>query len=118
MAEFKIITPKKIKNAEMEKFKITMLHPNGKIQFRKVEGERIKINGLPCFIFKDTEKTAQGIIEGWNVSHLETGMFVAGDLAKRWAIRKAKERFKIHGNDMERAKQRCKDKGIALPINK
>src|ERR1041385_7955203 len=87
-----------------------------KIQLKEVEGDRITISKLPCFIFSE-------IVEGmacWNISHLETGFNIVNDFAKKDAIRFAKKKLSEQTDDrfLVHARQECEKLKIKLPVNK
>ena len=103
----------------MEKFKLSEKAENGLIHTSKeVDAERIMIKDLECFIFIDPEETNQGMVEGWNVSHLETGMRIASDLSREMAIKKAISGYEKSPNSIENARKFLSENGIALPVNK
>lgn len=102
----------------MEKFRLSQKDEDGNIYHDEVEGERIMINDLEAFVFRDNDYDYEGEeIEGWNVSHLETGMRMSSDLSKEYAIKKAKSNYEKYPECIEKGRQICKDKGIVLPVN-
>ncbi len=105
----------------MEKFKIIKAIqfsiPNSAAIIEEVEGERIMIMDQPSFIFKETEETEHGSVEGWNVSHLETGMRMACSLVKSNAIAKAEEGLAKNKNAVKSAKETLKYIGVSIPVN-
>lgn len=103
----------------MEKFKLSSQDKDGNVFHNEVEGERIMINDLEAFVFQENDYDFEGeLIEGWNVSHLETGMRMASDLDKEWAIKKAKSNYEKYPECLEKGRQICRDKGIVLPVNR
>jgi hypothetical protein len=103
----------------MEKFKLSLQDKYGNVYHDQVQGERIMINDLEAFVFQDNDYDLEGeLIEGWNVSHLETGMRMASDLNKKWAIKKAKFNYEKYPECIEKGRQICIDKGIVLPVNR
>jgi len=83
-----------------------------------VLGDRIVIAGFPAFVFKEIDHDYDGEeIEGWNVSHLETGMRMSGDLSKQEAIRKAEHNCTKYPEAIEKGRQICIEHGIVLPVN-
>lgn len=103
----------------MEKFKLSSQDKDGKIYHDEVDGERIMINDLEAFVFQENDYDYEGEeIEGWNVSHLETGMRMASDLDKQYAIEKAKRNYEKYPEYIEKGRQICRDKGIVLPVNR
>jgi hypothetical protein len=103
----------------MEKFKLSSQDKDGNVYHDEVQGERIMINDLEAFVFRDVDYDYEGEeIEGWNVSHLETGMRMASDLDKEYAIKKAKANYEKYPEYIEKGRQICRDKGIVLPVNR
>lgn len=103
----------------MEKLKISSQDKDGVISFTEFEGERIMINDLECFVFEEEDYDYEGeLIGGWNVSHLETGMRMASDLDREYAIRKAKANYEKWPECIEKGRQICIEKGIVLPVNR
>lgn len=102
----------------MEKFKLSSQDKNDNVYHDEVQGERIMINDLEAFIFQDNDYDYEGgEIEVWNVSHLETGMRMASDLDKQYAIEKAKRNYEKYPECIEKGRKICIDKGIILPVN-
>jgi hypothetical protein len=103
----------------MEKFRLSSRDKDDNIYHQEVEGERIIINDLEAFVFRYNDYDYEGEeIEGWNVSHLETGMRMASDLYKENAIAKAKTNYEKYPECIEKGRQLCIEKGIALPVNR
>ena len=86
----------------MEKLKLSSQNADGTIYHQEVDAERIMIKDLECFIFIDPEETEQGEVKGYNVSHLETGMRMASDLSKEWAIKKATTNYEKYPECIEK----------------
>ena len=103
----------------MEKFRLSSKDKEGNIYHEEVEGEIVMINDLEAFVFRDNDFDYDGEeIEGWNVSHLETGMRMASDLYKENAIKKAKNNYEKYPECIEKGRQICIEKGIVLPVNR
>jgi len=106
----------------MEKFKTTHLSElDLELNFNEVQGERLTIEGIECFMFYDPEETDQGIIEGYNISHLETGMRICNGFTKEDAIKNAKNILITHKDKVQKVietgRQRIKDLGGIIPVN-
>ena len=105
------------KQIEMEKFKLSSKE-NGQIVYDEVEGERITVGGVEAFIFKqDIEDFEGDTVDGWNISHLETGMKIASDFDRQCTIDKAVSNCEKYPEAIERGRQICIELGITLPVN-
>ncbi len=101
----------------MEDFRIPCLDVFGEnIFYRTVEGERIEICGLDCFVF---DESTSDLFPTWNVSALTTGLSIATGATKRKAINEARKRLSSRpiAVTLEAAKRVCKDYGVKLPVN-
>lgn len=97
----------------MEKFRTINQDENGIVYYKQVKGERVLINGLPCFIFLERQ---EGFKE-YNVSHIETGMHVASDLSYEKAIDKATFNYERRPEAVEAGRKQLTSRGITMPVN-
>lgn len=102
----------------MQTFNIVRQSNIGHPYLSAVQGERITVNGIPCFVFEEIDEIPHhGDVSSYNVSHLETGARVCFDLTKEAAIEKAKMLFKKDVEAIERMKAKIVEFGLKLPIN-
>lgn len=84
---------------------------------KKVQGDRVKIRDRDCFVFIDPEETEQGIVEGYNVSDLETGFCLTINLSKSKAIEIANELLKEYPHAVKYKLEQLKQMGVKVPVN-
>lgn len=97
----------------MEKFRIP-LDGEETIRLRYVDGERVNLSGIDCFIFDD----GFGTVSMWNVSELSTGYKIVEDTSRRRALNKANALLLKHPESIDKAKNDCIKRGIELPVNR
>lgn len=102
-----------------EEFKITKFNIlTENIEFETVVGERILINKIPCFIFTEEEETEQGIVEGYNISHIQTGLRICSDISRNECIKKATIGLKINSLQIKKSIKKLSQFKMILPVNK
>lgn len=97
----------------METFKITQDDGFGGTRYEEVQGDRILIDDLPCFIF--TESSIY--YERFNISHLETGNIMASGSSFSEATRKAFINYKKWPAAIDACRSQLSSRGIVLPVN-
>lgn len=101
----------------METFKII----SSQFEFKEVQGERctIEIGGkvINCFAYRDDEETEHGIVEGYCVSEIETGVRICNGFTIKSALEKGHKLFNRAHNPLDKLKELLTYKGFKLPIN-
>lgn len=77
---------------------------------KEVQASPMTIAGEQCFATNDAGWW-------WEISHAETGMFIADGRTKKEAIASAKARIKTGSEAIEQGRKVCKHYGYELPVN-
>lgn len=97
-----------------ETFKIpSKIPPVDRIGLVEVQGERISVCMIPCFIFWDRQDH-QSV---WNVAEVETGMMITTHAIRETAIDLAAERLRTDPGCIQRGKMQLLMLKISIPVN-
>lgn len=104
---------------KMEKFNIVnQCRKTEKWYTDEVQGERININGLDCFIFEEIEDTEQGEVHWFNISDLKSGAKISHGLSREQAVEKATKIVDLSKYESAYKKQTGKVVGVKFPVNR
>lgn len=100
-----------------KKYKIAMKFDHNVYTFKTVKGIPIKINGIKCFSFQETNKSFFGNFKTINISHLATGAKMGSGLSLSEAIHVVCFNLKKEKGAIAK-KIKALSKFIKLPVNK
>ncbi len=96
-----------------ETLKTTNQGEDGRVFHKEVEGERIMINDVPCFIYFEKKDWTVEFI----VTHLETGTKVSKGRGRTGAIMLAEANIKKNPAAILQMKNTLINKGVKMPVN-